>query len=278
MSEVVVIGGGTMGAGIAASFLVAGVSVRVHESSGERGELARERVEDSLVRLARRRDDLDPSARLALLEVAIDYGVDDSPALVVEAVPEDAELKTRVLALAEAAYPGAMLATNTSSLSISGIAAGLVDPTMLVGMHFFNPVPISTLVEVVFGERTSDATVDAALRWVEKLAKTPILVRDVPGFASSRLGVTLALEAVRMLEEGVASAADIDRAMELGYRHPMGPLRVTDLVVLDVRVAIADHLRDELGERFAVPELMRRMVAEGRLGQKTGQGFYSWSN
>jgi 3-hydroxybutyryl-CoA dehydrogenase len=182
-----------------------------------------------------------------------------------------------VLAAAENAVgERAVLASNTSSLSIAGLAGGLRRPSRLIGMHFFNPVPASDLVEVVVGPQTADAVREAARSWVSALGKTEIVVRDSPGFATSRLGVLLGLEAIRMLEEGVADAASIDRAMELGYRHPMGPLRSTDLVGLDVRLAIADHLHRELGERFAPPALLRDKVARGELGRKTGQGFFTW--
>jgi 3-hydroxybutyryl-CoA dehydrogenase len=145
-------------------------------------------------------------------------------------------------------------------------------------MHFFNPVPPSALVEVVIGTATGDDVRDMVVEWVTALGKTGVVVRDSPGFASSRLGVLLGLEAARMVEEGVAEPEAIDQAMELGYRHPMGPLRLTDLVGLDVRLAIADYLRDKLGERFAAPELLRRKVAAGELGRKTGQGFYTWGH
>ena len=181
-----------------------------------------------------------------------------------------------MLATVEAAAPGAVIATNTSSLSIDGLAAGLARPDRFVGLHFFNPVPASGLVEIVVGPATGDDLVAAAQAWVEALGKTAITVTDSPGFASSRLGVAIALEAMRMLEEGVASAADIDTAMTLGYRHPVGPLRTTDLVGLDVRLAIAEHLARELGPRFEPPAILRSLVAEGRLGRKSGRGFYDW--
>jgi 3-hydroxybutyryl-CoA dehydrogenase len=197
--------------------------------------------------------------------------------LVVEAVPEDVRLKVDVLTAAEAAVgEQTVLATNTSSLSIAGIAEGLRLPERFLGMHFFNPVPASTLVEIVVGPQTGEAARDAARSWVAGLGKTEVVVRDSPGFATSRLGVLLGMEAIRMLEEGVADAASIDRAMELGYRHPMGPLRSTDLVGLDVRLAIAEHLQRELGDRFAPPRLLREKVARGELGRKTGHGFFSW--
>ena len=197
--------------------------------------------------------------------------------VVVEAVPEDLDLKRRVLSeLAAHVEPTAVLASNTSSLSITAIAEGVPGPERVVGLHFFNPVHIMALVEVVRGDRTTERVVEAARDFSARLGKEPIVVRDSPGFASSRLGVFIGLEAIRMVEEGVASPQDIDRAMELGYRHPMGPLRLTDLVGLDVRLGIARYLHAELGERFRPPALLERMVEEGRLGKKSGQGFYNW--
>ena len=172
--------------------------------------------------------------------------------------------------------PDAIIASNTSSLSINQLANMLPDPARLIGLHFFNPVPVSDLVEIVVGKRTDPALVRDAQRWVAGLGKTAITVQDSPGFASSRLGVAIALEAMRMLDEGVASAADIDTAMTLGYRHPVGPLKTTDIVGHDVRLNIAEHLARELGPRFAPPQVLRDKVAAGELGRKTGQGFYSW--
>ena len=197
----------------------------------------------------------------------------------VEAVPEDRALKTEALARAERAMPAAsVLASNTSSISIDDLAAKLERPERFLGLHFFNPVPASTLVEVVVGSVTSSEVVAAARGWIAAIDKTAIVVRDSPGFASSRLGLALGLEAIRMLEEGVATAADIDAAMTLGYRHPTGPLRTTDIVGLDVRLGIAEELAEQLGARFEPPALLRRMVAEGRLGRKSGEGFYVWEN
>ena len=170
-----------------------------------------------------------------------------------------------------------MLATNTSSLPVSRIGDATGSPGRVVGMHFFNPVPVMPLLEVVRGASTDVAVVDAAVEVGRRMGKDPIVVRDAPGFATSRLGVLLGLEAMRMLEQGVASAEDIDKAMTLGYRHPMGPLRLTDLVGLDVRLAIAEHLWKELdSEAFRPPEILRRLVAEGKLGKKAGQGFHRW--
>lgn len=170
-----------------------------------------------------------------------------------------------------------MLATNTSSLSINEMQASLAFPTRFLGLHFFNPVHINRLVEVVRGERTGEHALETGLALVSEIGKEAVIVRDSPGFATSRLGVALGLEAMRMVEEGVASAHDIDRAIELGYRHPMGPLRLTDLVGLDVRLDIARYLHEKLGtERFKPPRILERMVAEGKLGKKSGQGFYAW--
>lgn len=197
--------------------------------------------------------------------------------LVVEAVPERADLKVDVLTRAEAVIGDhTVLASNTSSLSITELSAALRAPERFLGMHFFNPVPASRLVEVVRAPATADEVVGHVRDWVRSLGKTDVLVRNSPGFATSRLGVLLGLEAIRMLEEGAADAEAIDAAMELGYGHPMGPLRSTDLVGLDVRLAIAEYLHCTLGERFAPPRLLRDKVAACELGRKTGSGFHDW--
>ncbi|MBX6721626.1 MAG: 3-hydroxyacyl-CoA dehydrogenase family protein, partial [Dactylosporangium sp.] len=201
--------------------------------------------------------------------------VADGPDVIVEAVPERVDLKRRVLAAAEARRPG-LLATNTSSISIGTLAEQLAAPDRFLGLHFFNPVWVMALLEIVVGAGTSDATVAAARAVAERLGKDPIVVKDMPGFATSRLGVALGLEAIRMVEDGVASAEDIDKAMKLGYRHPMGPLELTDLVGLDVRLDIARTLAAAYGERFAPPRLLEEMVAAGKLGKKSGEGFYRW--
>lgn len=274
-----VVGGGRMGAGIAQSFATAGSDVVVVESGREAAEAARERVAGGL-RRAEERGRLDEPAARVLERVTVTASVDDLPTdadLVVEAVPEDAALKARMLAAAEKAVGDrTVLATNTSSLSVTELASALNRPERFLGMHFFNPVPASALVEVVVTERTAEDTVRAALEWTHALGKRDVVVKDSPGFASSRLGVALGLEAIRMVEEGVAEPEAIDAAMTLGYKHPMGPLRLTDLVGLDVRLAIAEYLHDTLGERFAPPRLLREKVARGELGRKTGQGFYTW--
>lgn len=274
-ARVGVLGGGRMGAGIAHAFLLAGARVTVVERDASSADAAAVRVREIIARSIERGDaPPDGDAFTTSTEIAAFAAC----GLVIEAVPEDRALKADALARVEAALrPGSVLASNTSSISIDDLAAGLQRPDRFVGLHFFNPVPASALVEIVVGTSTDDAVVDAARGWVAAIGKTAVVVRDAPGFASSRLGVALGLEAIRMLEEGVASAADIDAAMELGYRHPVGPLRTTDLVGLDVRLGIAEELHAALGERFAPPELLRTLVAQGHLGRKTGRGFYEWS-
>lgn len=277
-THVGVYGGGRMGAGIAHAFLVPGAHVTVIESSPESAAAARARVGTSVARAAGR-GLLSEGAEAALerLVVSTDPAALSACELVVEAVPELASLKEQVLRGIEAASPGAWVATNTSSLSVDELASTLSRPDRFVGLHFLNPVPASELVEIVVGAQTSPELADLSRAWVTGLGKTAITVTDSPGFASSRLGVAIALEAMRMLEEGVASAEDIDTAMQLGYKHPVGPLRTTDLVGLDVRLAIAEHLAREVGERFEPPAVLRELVAAGHLGRKTGQGFYTWS-
>ncbi|MBO9521481.1 MAG: 3-hydroxyacyl-CoA dehydrogenase family protein [Nocardioidaceae bacterium] len=270
-----VYGGGRMGAGIAHAFLAAGTAVTVVEYDDAAAGAARERVVRSLEKAASKGLlDLDDAA--GRLTTTADADALAACTLVVEAVPEDVALKASVLTRVEKAAPDALLASNTSSLSISELAALLTRPEAFVGLHFFNPVPASDLVEIVVGSATAPDVVGRAQDLVAGLGKTAITVKDAPGFASSRLGVALAMEAIRMVEEGVASAADIDTAMTLGYRHPTGPLRTTDIVGLDVRLAIAEHLAATLGPRFEPPALLREMVAAGKLGRKSGEGFYSW--
>lgn len=275
--SVAVIGGGQMGAGIAQVFLAAGAAVTVVEPVDPAA--ARVRVTQGIEGAAQRGKLTEDVATVLerLSVVGSSAGLPSDAALVIEAVPEDPRLKSAVLRDAEAAVGvGTILATSTSSLSVTELAAVLDRPDRFLGLHFFNPVPASRLVEVVVAAATAGDVVDTARDWVRRIGRTGIVVRDSPGFASSRLGVLLGLEAIRMLEEGVADAAAIDTAMELGYRHPMGPLRSTDLVGLDVRLAIADYLRRTLGERFAPPQLLRDKVAAGDLGRRTGRGFYDY--
>ncbi|MFJ4253238.1 3-hydroxyacyl-CoA dehydrogenase family protein [Microbacterium sp. NPDC090003] len=272
-------GGGRMGAGIAHAFLLAGSRVVVVERDTASADAAALRIDESLRRSADRDPGLDAGDCAARLRLSTDVEACADAALVVEAVPEDRVLKEDALSrLDEVLSADAVLASNTSSISIDDLALARRRPERFLGLHFFNPVPSSALVEIVRGSATDPTVVDAAREWVALLGKTPIVVADSPGFASSRLGVALGLEAIRMLEERVASAADIDAAMTLGYRHPVGPLRTTDVVGLDVRLGIAQELARELGERFEPPALLRRMVAEGRLGRKSGAGFYDWTD
>ena len=274
-----VVGGGRMGAGIAQVFATLGSTVTIAES-GDR-QAALKRVSDGLDRAHERGKlgDADPVTILG--RVSTVAAPDALPAdldLVVEAVPELVDLKLGVLALVEKTVdPSTVIASNTSSISIAELGSALSDPARLIGMHFFNPVPASTLVEIVRAPTTDTDIVDKVRGWVSQLGKTEVLVNDSPGFATSRLGVCLGLEAIRMLEEGVADAESIDRALELGYKHPMGPLRSTDLVGLDVRLAIAEHLAKTLGDRFTPPVLLREKVERGELGRKSGRGFFTWS-
>jgi 3-hydroxybutyryl-CoA dehydrogenase len=277
-AHVGVIGGGRMGAGIAHAFLLAGSHVIVVERDEEAARAASDRVVTSLeASIARGSASETSEAYHARFSSTADIAGFATCELVVEAVPEDITLKVDALTRVEAQIaPDAAIASNTSSISIDELAATLDRPARFLGMHFFNPVPASTLVEIVRGAATAPPLVDAAREWVQSIGKTPIVVADAPGFASSRLGVALGLEAIRMVEEGVASPDDIDAAMTLGYKHPVGPLRLTDIVGLDVRLGIAEYLAAHLGERFAPPALLRRLVADGHLGRKTGRGFYEW--
>jgi 3-hydroxybutyryl-CoA dehydrogenase len=277
--QVGVIGGGTMGAGIAHVFLASGAAVTIVESDDDRVAAARRALEQSLQGAADRGklpEGADVEGLVARTTVVT--GVENLPGeagLVVEAVPERVDLKAQILGSVAQQCPDAVLATNTSSLSVGAIGRDL-PAGRLLGMHFFNPVPAQRLVELVRPPGAGDDLVEQVRGWVEALGKTAIVVDDAPGFATSRLGVAVGLEAIRMVEEGVASAADIDTGMELGYRWPMGPLKLTDVVGLDVRLAIAEHLAEELGDRFAPPQLLRDKVARGELGRKSGQGFHRW--
>jgi 3-hydroxybutyryl-CoA dehydrogenase len=276
-----VIGAGTMGHGIAQVAAAAGYTITLMDTSRALAETGIDRIRQNLeggvvrgkITSAERDaaiDRLSPSDKLGDAVRAAD--------IIVEAVPERIELKAAVFAeVDQHARAGAVLATNTSSLSVTDLQSRTKLPARVIGLHFFNPVHINKLVEVVRGRATSQETVDRALDFVRRIGKEPVVVNDAPGFATSRLGVLLGLEAMRMIEEGVASAEDIDKAMELGYRHPMGPLKLTDLVGLDVRLDIAEYLYEKLGtEQFRPPRLLRNMVAQGKLGRKTGEGFYRW--
>ncbi|MBL9077427.1 MAG: 3-hydroxyacyl-CoA dehydrogenase family protein [Planctomycetes bacterium] len=278
---VAVLGAGTMGAGIAQVCAQAGSSVVLQDVTDEFVQRGLARIRDFLQKgvdkgktTVEQRD-----AVLSRITTTTDRaGAARGAQLVIEAVPEQLALKNGIFReLAAVVAPDCVLASNTSSLSLAKVFAGVAGPARCIGMHFFNPVPLMALLELVRTDATSAPVIDAVTAYGRQLGKEPILVKDSPGFASSRLGVCLGLEAIRMLESGVASAEDIDKAMVLGYGHPMGPLKLTDLVGLDVRLAIADYLAQELDHPgFRAPELMRRMVAEGKLGKKSGQGFYRW--
>ncbi|WBB93752.1 3-hydroxyacyl-CoA dehydrogenase family protein [Verrucosispora sp. WMMC514] len=276
----VVVGAGTMGLGIAYVAAGSGHAVELVEVDRERGAAAVRQLAELWARAVRRgRLDAEQAEanqaritlRAGLAEVA------PAPDVIVEAVPERADLKRAVLAEAEALRP-ALLGSNTSSIPIADLAAGLTRPERFCGLHFFNPVWAMALLEVVVGPATAVETTDAAVTLAGRLGKDPVVVRDTPGFATSRLGVTLGLEAIRMVADGVASPADIDKAMVLGYRHPVGPLELTDLVGLDVRLDIARTLQAAYGDRFAPPPLLVELVAAGRLGKKSGHGFYRWTD
>jgi 3-hydroxybutyryl-CoA dehydrogenase len=274
-----VIGGGTMGAGIASVLARAGIRtelVEVDEQLAQAGvEQAKEMIADGVAR--NRITAGDGAAAKQRLSPRSDLAeVTPRPRLLIEAVPERTDLKHRVLTAAEALEPE-LLATNTSGISIDELAAPLAEPARFLGLHFFNPVPAMALVEVVVGSATSEATRAAAVDLVAEIGKESVVVGDAPGFATSRLGLALGLEAIRMVEQDVAAPADIDRAMVLGYRHPIGPLRLGDLIGLDVRLDIARNLHQAYGDRFEPPPLLEKMVAEGRLGKKSGQGFFEWS-
>jgi 3-hydroxybutyryl-CoA dehydrogenase len=281
MGTVAVLGAGTMGHGIAHVSAAAGYATRLFDAQPGQTEAALNRVRATLDRGVER-GKVTPESREATLAALTSAGSLEEAVsgadLVIEAVPERMDLKRDLFARLHSAAPAhAVLGTNTSSLSISEIAAATGSPERVVGLHFFNPVHLMRLLEVVRGRETSGATLEVALEYARAVGKEPIVVTDTPGFASSRLGIVLGLEAMRMVEQNVASPEDIDRAMELGYNHPMGPIRLTDLVGLDVRLGIAEYLHRTLGgDQYRPPEILRRMVDEGRLGKKSGRGFYEW--
>ena len=267
-----------MGVGITYVFAAAGCPTVVVEPDAGRAEAVVQTVRVQAGRgLARGKLSAEQAQGLPdLLTVvssteALPEGLD----LVIESVPERLALKHEVLAAIAARRP-VLLATNTSALSVDELAGRLEHPQTFLGMHFFNPVWSLPMVEIIRGAKTTDDTVQAAAALVGLLGKQSIVVRDLPGFATSRLDLVASLEAMRMLEDGVATPEDIDRAMVVAYRHPIGPLRLSDVVGLDVRLDIARNLNQVYGERFAPPQILIDLVARGHLGQKTGQGFYSW--
>jgi 3-hydroxybutyryl-CoA dehydrogenase len=280
IEKIAVIGAGTMGHGIAQIAAQAGFDVVLEDVSEEFVARGLARIEDNLKKGVSRGKVTEDEMRGALSRIRSATTLDETSAadLVIEAVIEKLDQKRELFAdLDKICKPEAILATNTSSLSIAQIASATSHADRVIGMHFFNPVHIMKLIEVVVAAETSEETLSAALDVAARMGKEAITVKDTPGFATSRLGVALGLEAMRMLEQGVASAEDIDKAMVLGYNHPMGPLRLTDLVGLDIRLNIAEYLFEMLGsEVFHPPEILKLKVAEGKLGKKTGEGFYKW--
>ncbi|MEZ4399725.1 MAG: 3-hydroxyacyl-CoA dehydrogenase family protein [Kofleriaceae bacterium] len=278
--QVAVIGAGTMGHGIAHVAALAGHRVYLYDVTAEAAAAGAAKIAANLakgVALGKLAEEVQAQAMARLA-----HGADLAAAcaevdLVVEAVPEKLELKRTLFGQLDGLCPTtALLASNTSSLPLAAIADAVADPGRVVGMHFFNPVHLMKLCEVVRHAAADASAVATAVGLATAWGKTPITVKDSPGFASSRLGIALGMEAIRMVEEGVASADDVDTAMRLGYGHPMGPLELTDLVGLDVRLGIAEYLADALGNTFEPPELLRQLVAAGKLGKKSGQGFYRW--
>jgi 3-hydroxybutyryl-CoA dehydrogenase len=279
---ILVVGAGTMGHGIAQVAAQSGYDVRLYDVDAKAAAAGLARIRANLEKGVEKGKvaPADRDGALARIATTTDLrgaaaGVD----LVVEAAPERMDVKRRIFGEVCTTAPAhAVLASNTSSLSIAEMAAATDRPARVVGMHFFNPVHLKPLLEIVRAQGTAPDALEAAVAVGRRMGKSVVVVKDSPGFATSRLGIALGLEAIRMVEEGVASPADIDTAMEKGYGHAMGPLRTTDLVGLDVRLEIARHLdRCFPGGRFAPPRLLERMVEEGRLGQKAGRGFYDWT-
>jgi len=278
--QISILGTGTMGRGIAYLSAVSGFDTVIYDVDISALDAARASIESTLQKGVEKGKVDEDVARAAMARVTLAGELEPAVTnadLIIEAVPESLELKVELLAQADVfCGPETILASNTSSISITRLAANVERRDRFVGMHFFNPAHIIKLVEVVVGPGTSPEALATARELGVRLGKDPIVVRDSPGFASSRLGLALGLEAMRMLEDGVASAEDIDKAMSLGYGHPMGPLKLTDLVGLDVRLSIAEYLEKELGPAFSPPRILREHVAAGRLGKKTGEGFYLW--
>ena len=282
IQRVVVLGAGTMGHGIAQVCAMTNMQTTLVDVNEEVVKRGIEKVHHNLDKGVARGKVTAAQAEEAkeLLVGTTDKRAMESADLFVEAIPEVMALKKEVLREADARLPvGAILASNTSSLSITEMAAATKRPEAVVWLHFFNPVHIMALLEIVRGAQTSDDTLARAVALAEALGKTSIVVNDAPGFATSRLGITLGNEAMRMVEEGVASPQDIDTAMKLGYGHPMGPLALSDLVGLDARMHITQSLLEEIGsDGFRVPRIMRRLVRAGDVGKKVGRGFYLWED
>jgi len=277
-NRVGVVGGGTMGVGIAYVSALAGGSVHVVEPDDRRAESMQRTLQEA-VSAAIQRGKLDERGGAELSSrISRHTRVNEIPMgcdVVIETVPERLALKTEVLSQIATRTPS-VIGSNTSALSIDRLAEALPDPSLFLGMHFFNPVWSFRLVELVRGAHTAPQVLERARAFVTWLGKESLTVPDIPGFATSRLDLAASLEAMRMLESGIASAADIDRAAVLAYRHPVGPLRLSDIVGLDVRLDIARVLEIAHGSRFSPPAILIDMVAQGRLGVKSGRGFFEW--
>ena len=280
IERVAVLGGGLMGSGIAEVTAAAGLRVVVREVDDDALAAARARVEASLQRAVSggKRTEDDAQRTLEQIRFTLDVSELADADLVIEAVPEDVDLKTRVLAdVAEVVDPQTLIASNTSSIPIAQLAASVPDPARVLGLHFFSPVPVMGLVEVVVALDTSAETVAAGTAFVERVGKTAIETKDRSGFIVNMLLVPYLMAAVRMYEEGFATREAIDQGMKLGCGHPMGPLALCDLIGLDVLYSVCESLFEEFKEpAYAPPPLMKRMVASGRLGRKTGHGFYEY--
>lgn len=279
---VAVLGAGTMGHGIAQVSAMAGHEVCLRDIDEEIVTDGLTAIESNLEEGIEYDKVTEEEAEATLDRISgttsLEEAVTDAQ-FVIEAVPEDMEIKRETVTEVEShVSQETLICSNTSSLSLTEIANALEHPGRAIGLHFFNPVHIMDLVEIVVPEQATEETIDRAHRFVEGIEKTPVEVTDSPGFASSRLGVALGVEAMRMVEEGVASPEDIDTAMELGYNHPMGPIELGDVVGLDVRLDILEYLHKELGERFRPPQILKRKVRAEKLGKKTGEGFYVWED
>lgn len=273
--EIVVIGAGQMGAGIAQAFLAAGIDTLLIDSSATAIGQAEQKIRGGLAKVRAK----NAAAVFGKLEVSIAWPDRSDARLLIETVVEKLPVKQEVMRQAEAMLAAdAVIATNTSALSVTEIATALADPGRAIGMHFFNPVHSMRLVELVRGVMTSGHAIEAARDYVDRLGKTPVVVRDNPGLATSRVSALLGNEAMMMLMEGVASAEDIDTALRLGLNHPMGPLELGDLTGWDTRLKVLEHLEATLGDRFRPCPLIRTMVASGRIGRKAGAGVYRYEN